>query len=432
MQSDGTAAGKEGTVDTKYLKRIALYIAAVLFSAAMVFYIGYHIYVGLTSDIKTEAASETSRSSVVRADAYIFRTEETVPRTGAGKLIPEAADSSHVAAGSAVAGIYTDSASADGELISTLKSQIKLLKSYSSADRGAKNAAEIDKRIYAVMTQIKNLVKRNDYAGISEMKSELLAEMNEREAVSGSGDGDTDALIASLEAQLEAERAKLGRPLETVYAPRSGWYYSEADGFENIFTPEALDTLTLGGYDSLISSAPADTGNTAGKLVTDYIWYITARIDAKTASGMTEGEDYDVSFAYSGGKVIPMTLERIITETGADSAVLVLSSGEIDSGFSFARHQTVDITVRVITGFAVPRSAVRLSDGVTGVYVFDGVRAHFRRIEVIKEFDDVYIVSSSVEEDEEAKNEEGYIPFLSRNELIITEGKGIYDGRVIS
>ena len=113
-----------------YLKRIALYIAAVLFSAAMVFYIGYHIYVGLTSDIKTEAASETSRSSVVRADAYIFRAEETVPRTGAGKLIPEAADSSHVAAGSAVAGIYTDSASADGELISTLKSQIKLLKSH--------------------------------------------------------------------------------------------------------------------------------------------------------------------------------------------------------------------------------------------------------------------------------------------------------------
>ena len=69
---------------------------------------------------------------------------------------------------------------------------------------------------------------------------------------------------------------------------------------------------------------------------------------------------------------------------------------------------------------------------MTGVYVFDGVRAHFRRIEVIKEFDDVYIVSSSVEEDEESKNEEGYIPFLSRNELIITEGKGIYDGRVIS
>lgn len=421
-------------MDTKYLKRVALYIAAVLFSVGMILYIGYHIYHGLTSEIKTEPARESSREFTVRADAYIFRAEVAIPRQSSaeGQLSPEKADGSHVASGSAVAKVYSNSDPAAEAQVESLKAQLDLLEGYAAANRGAKDAAEIDRRIYGVLTQMKLLAKSNDYAGVLEMRSELLAEMNERQAASGSGEGDIDALIATVESRLAAEQAKLGSVRETVYAPRSGWYYAEADGYEGVFTPAALDSLTLSSYDSLISSAPADITNTAGKLATSHLWYITVRIDAQTAAGMTEGSKYDVSFAYNGGETISMELERIITDIGAADAILVLSSGEIGKDFSFARRQTVDITAKVITGYAVPRSAVRLSEDMMGVYVFDGVRAHFRQIEVVKEFDDIYIVSSAprdIEVDEEGKALEPY--FLSQNELIIVEGKGMHDGKVI-
>lgn len=72
-----------------------------------------------------------------------------------------------------------------------------------------------------------------------------------------------------------------------------------------------------------------------------------------------------------------------------------------------------------------------MNDGVIGVYVFDGMTVSFRRIEVIREFDDAYLVSSDVGDASAETGNEGSAqsaPYLSRNEQIITSGKGLYDG----
>lgn len=427
-------------MDTKYLKRVALYVAAVLFSVAMVLYIGYHIYNAMTSKIATVGATEIHRDLTVRADAFIFREEVGISVSSAGQLNPSREDGTHVAAGSEVGRIHSVIDRGAIEQIRTLRKQLSLLEDYAALNRGAKDAAEIDLRIYELLTRIKGLAAKGDVGSASAMKAQLMAELNERQIASGEGDGDFESLISDVKDKISAESAKLGSVLETVYAFRSGWYYAEADGYEELFTPAALDSLTLSGYDSLINAEPRGLAG-GGKLVTNHVWHLTVRLPSSLAEQMSEGESYEVAFISGNGEELKMNLERIITETGADDAVLVFSSGEIGRDFSFARRQSVDVTVKVISGFSVPRSAVRLLDGVQGVYVFDGVRAHFRRILVLKEFDDVYVVATEEERedggentvtDKNEKNSPKDAPLLSQNELIITEGKGIYDGKVIA
>ena len=75
-------------MDKKYLKRVALYVFAAVFSVGMILYIGYHLWNGITSKITTSPALQVSRSFTVRADAYIVMSESSDTRVGDGQGIP--------------------------------------------------------------------------------------------------------------------------------------------------------------------------------------------------------------------------------------------------------------------------------------------------------------------------------------------------------
>ena len=161
-------------MDKKYLKRVALYVFAAVFSVGMILYIGYHLWNGITSKITTSPALQVSRSFTVRADAYIVMSETPIRASGTGKAFPEVADASHVAAYSTVAGIYSNTDEALRAEITNLQAQLRLLKDYSVAGHSAKEASKTDRRIYDIMTKMKRLVRDNDIGGALGMRSELL------------------------------------------------------------------------------------------------------------------------------------------------------------------------------------------------------------------------------------------------------------------
>lgn len=443
-------------MDKAYLKRALLYFLAAVLSLALIVYIGYHVYKFFTKEVETTPAKMTERSFSVRCDGYIFRSEKTLTATSSKSAVPCVADGEHVHVGETVAEIYSGSDPLAMAELSAGREQLALLREYAATKRGAKDAAAVDSRIYSLLTQMKSLSSRNDYAGVCEMRSELLAELNERDVASGVSAGNFDELISAVEATIAEQKMKLGSVLSTVSAPETGWFYSSADGYEGLFDPAVLDSITVERFEELISSVPASTDGVAGKLASDYKWYLVAETNAVDAGKLEEGRRCDVSFAYNGGQIISMSVERIVAGQNKDKALVILSSSRLVPGFSFSRCQTVDITVETLSGISVPRSAVRLVDGVRGVYVFDGVYACFRRIEVLREYEDLYIVKSDVQiasehsddteaaaeyasassSSEESRSVEAFdaasAPYLSENDLIIVEGKGMKDGKVIS
>ena len=444
-------------MDKAYLKRALLYLLAAVLSVALIVYIGYHLRKFFTKEVETTPAILTEQSFTVRCDAYVFRAESTLTSTAAGTFAPSVDDGTHVHVGETVAEVYSGSDPLAQAGLASSREQLALLREYAATARGARDAAAIDSRIYAILLQMKSFTAGNDLSGVCEMRSKLIAELNERDIASGASTGDFDGLIASVEASIADQKSKLGAVLDTVSAPCAGWFYSSADGYEEMFDPAKLDAMTVEEFNELISSAPASTANTAGKLALDYKWYLALEAPSSEAGKLKEGASCDVSFAYNGGQTIRMTVERVVTGKDRARALLILSSTQVIPGFSFSRRQTVDVTVETLTGIRVPRSAVRLVDGVRGVYVFDGVYANFRRIEVLREYEDAYLVKSDVQiaaeasaqtqdaaefaaekgEDEATETGEAVFdpcaaPYLAANDLIIIEGKSMTDGKVIS
>ncbi|MBR3423366.1 MAG: hypothetical protein IKG80_02625, partial [Clostridia bacterium] len=127
--------------------------------------------------------------------------------------------------------------------------------------------------------------------------------------------------------------------------------------------------------------------------------------------------------------------------TASDGALVVFECEEVKEGFDFTRSQSVTIVTSETTGFKVPVSAVRIVDGVEGVYIIDEIKVGFRRIDVIDESGGFYLCREVAAEDEatsavtdetgdpaETEEETKYVPWLKQNDLMITGGTGLSEG----
>ena len=76
-----------------------------------------------------------------------------------------------------------------------------------------------------------------------------------------------------------------------------------------------------------------------------------------------------------------------------------------------------------VSGIYVPRDVVERVDGFRGVYVLRGSVVYFRRIEIVYEGSDYYLVKDGITDED--------TPYLQVNDLIILNGKNMFDGRVL-
>ena len=101
---------------------------------------------------------------------------------------------------------------------------------------------------------------------------------------------------------------------------------------------------------------------------------------------------------------------------------MILCADDYPADFSYLRSQAVEITLDTRTGFYLPDSALHTVNGDVGVYVLDGSVAVFRRVEILYRGDGFALASADAEGSTE----------LSLNDLIITSGENLYDGKVYS
>ena len=77
-----------------------------------------------------------------------------------------------------------------------------------------------------------------------------------------------------------------------------------------------------------------------------------------------------------------------------------------------------------ISGIYVPKSAVHRDGNKIFVYVLKGSVVRYRNIDVLHEDREYYLVTPH-------ENEEEWEMYLGENELLILNGKNLFDGRIM-
>jgi hypothetical protein len=201
-----------------------------------------------------------------------------------------------------------------------------------------------------------------------------------------------------------------------------------------------------------MTSKQTNSENEIGSAVYSSKWYIAIPADEagfETFKGNV-GKTYDVEFLGADGLSVQMLLEAVVAEksdgaitadetaeTGDDEesnldssqTYLLFSSFDLARISSLDRHQSVRITLGSSTGYRIPKDAVHTVGDARGVYILVGNMIEFRRITIIGEGDGYYVATTY--EKDFAEGIESEIPYLSINDLIVTSGRDLYDGKLL-
>ena len=171
-----------------------------------------------------------------------------------------------------------------------------------------------------------------------------------------------DSVVTRTLESLKEQKAKMltvGGNAVTEPAPSGGYFYTAVDGYEALFTKEALSSLTAARFYELLSSPPASTsvsGQTAyGKLAADSTWGFVMEIPFREAAFFEKDAVYSVQFTENNGVSLPMTLTDMIGVPEQSTVLLVMSCDRLPADFSFDRCQSVRIATKSVSGIYVPK-----------------------------------------------------------------------------
>ena len=414
-------------MNRKLIGSAAKYIVSAVVSVLIILYIVYHLLNSFGTPVETSPAQLVTVNETITVEAYVLRDEKVLVSAQTGGVNCLYQDGTMVRRNSAVADVYSgNETAAVKERIAEIDDKIKILEDSGMAESAALNdsasiSGSLDSLYYTVLEKINQ--QNIDYA--FRRKNEMLTLMNKRQ-IAQRFVYDFSTQIAELKKQRAQLTASLTDISETVYAPESGYFYSEVDGYEETFTGGLCDSLTVADFKKLTETEPADHGsNVVGKIAVDYKWYIVCLMETGQAKSFIEKNKYTAIFPYNADAEIPMTLYRSVQDDSGEQTMLIFSTGNVDGNFSFLRRQTVDLVQNTYTGYRVPVSAVRIVDGKEGVYILNGNLVSFREITPIAEIDGNLIVEERDPADPDHASKLGFY------DQIITKGKNIYENKIV-
>lgn len=429
--------------DKDYLKGILLRIGGSILALALAFYVGYQAWRFFATNAKCELAEPFTVYEKSSGEGCVFRYEAALSDAD-GSLVPSVNSGTKVAIGDEVARFYAFSSPTIQNRLKEINEQIALLSS-ANVPRGTsgKDLAALDGNIYSAVTEMNRNIAKGNFDDALAYKSGLITDIAKRN-IASENVIDLTGQISALESEKNTLTGQLGTLRKTLYSPLSGWYYPECDGYEDAFTVDKIKSLTYDSFRELVSTSPTVPG-TGGKIVTDCNWYFVCELSAESLKAKEAGKEYTLYFPYNRNEKLTMTLEKICDGTEGYGAA-VFATDRIPADFDFLRMQSYEILEKEYTGFKVPKTAVRILDGQMGVFVLSGEIVHFRKIDVMTEYENSYIVemnhsenetdgetdSETPSETDEDKFVPANAPWLKAHENIIIEGKGMKEGRIIT
>ncbi len=415
-----------------WTKHILAQFGTAILAVAVVAYMFLQLMLNVGTILDTESASYVNISDNLEVEAFLFRDEQLIPAVATGNNCYLVNDGEKVRKGEEIAITYSNPSDVTArQRIDEIEKRIDVLER-SSLSTGASttNIALLDSKINELTISIIRQADSNEFDKILRAKEELLVLMNRRQAVIQAAD--YSAELRALKQEKEQLSASLTGVSFSTVSPDSGYFYSTVDGYENSFTLDRLENLTADEFDNLPNSIPDQSivNSSSGKIVLGSTWYIAVAIDKRSAEGFTDGRTYPVIFQYSNNTTLDMTIERRITRSDRDVTILIFSTRQLPSGFDYTRCQTVELPRKSHEGLKISTSALRMKDGVTGVYTVVGTKIIFKETEVLYTYGSYSVCAIPKDPAYPDRKNIAFSSktYLSLHDTVVIDGNEIYDG----
>ena len=386
--------------------------------AAIAAYFVYNVASSPYAPLMTATVTQYEAGAGYYASGFVVREEELL-YSQYGTTVLNCAEGAHVAANDTVAtGYRSEDAKTRQTRIDELSGQIEQLQYAWSAVSSVYDQAALDADIAGDIVQLSRYLALRDMNSVSDLSPELKGLILRR---TGSG-SDSDSLqsrISALQAELETLETQSAGDTSAILAGKAGTFSAAVDGYEAVLTPERLMEMTVAEFERV---QPGETdANAIGRLITASTWYYACVVPANELSGVEEGDRATLTFARDYYQPVSMRVARL-GENEAGSRLLVLSSDRALQNVTLLRQQSAEIVFTSYSGLRVPKSAVRVENGQTGVYILEGTLAKWKPITILHDTGESYVVTL----DTSSTNN------LWPGDELIINAKNLYDGKVVN
>lgn len=372
-------------------------------------------------EYSTENALVYNIEEEVSFEGVYLRDETLIYNSGTGILSYEQEDGSKVGKSSIIARRYkSDNDVAYLREAGLLQRQIEVLE---SAERliGTDNS-----QLEAISIQINEnhsdmigSIINGDFLAASEMQSDLLEAMCKRE-ITLNGSNGYSAKKQSLNNRISQLNTLISGGVQDVVSGGAGYFVSTVDGYEGELNYSDAEEMTEERIKSIVAApVKQHDGNAIGKLIADYHWRVAAVVDTENMFGIYEGSEVTLRVG-SGTYVIDADVISV-RKCGDNKAVYVFEFDKLNSAVTAGRTAHFKLIVNSHGGLRVSRKALRYNDKEEqGVFIERGQNLLFKKVNVIYWGED-YVICSQEQDDD----------YLKLYDKIVTEGKDLYDGKVI-
>lgn len=400
-------------------KNLTANIVTGILAAALLSYVIYQIVMATTAPYKTVLAAISSVSDDVPALGVAVRSETPLENDSAQAYDYRITDGEMVGKGAVIANIYNSpSAARQVAMLEQLESErnflIKLQNSASSSTNLSDTRSAMTDALSKLALSVSDNRVKNVADTLHKSESEVASYYLQTQRETNYA-----ARIAELNELINSIKASASSPSGNLTAPQAGYFVTSVDGFEQLVNTDSVMDMSVSDIEALINTQPKVSETP--KLVDSYVWKYAAVVNAKYASRFREGQQLTIDFKYAGVTDLPVTVIKVSDET--DGKILVIFSVEyFNKNTASLRVADASISFRNYSGIIVPRSALRIQDGVLGVFIKFGNVVRFVKVNIIFETD-TYVLAdgSSTSQDE-----------LRLYDEIITEGKNLYVGKELS
>ena len=390
-------------------------ISGLLF-AAFALYCVFNLYNTLDDTLQTTPAASVAVLESTVARGYIAREEQLVAGDY-GLVVPELQNGVRAASGQAIAVGY--SAGADTRSVAEardLRARILSLTAVAATTPAARSAQSTN-----TAEKLAASVLRGDFMAQRDYAIEL-----ESLVMSAQNADDVRAEISVLQTELDSlTRSSLSG--KAVYAPVSGIFAADYDGWEGIAPSDMLGNVPS-GLDALFSYSSAQSGS--ARLVTGTRWGLALVLPDEYAQRLLDTTYVNVRLTTPYSAEFEMRIEEIGRSENGERVVTLSCSSGISTVLD-ARTVTAEVMFGEISGIRVPKAAVHLEPNANGdlltyVYIAESQMARRVRVEILREFGDSFLVKGEV-----SGTTAGSSSNLREGVEIITKANGLYDGKVI-
>ncbi len=377
--------------------------------------------------VKTETVLAKTAQMTISTKLFVVRDEQYIMKDISGTVVPLIEDGQKVAKGDVFAMVCAD---ADNAAVFTEINKIKknILRYEELNSLQNVNAIDINKMnsdIDLLFANMLIVVSSGQYESFNKCAGDFRDQLTSRQ-IAIDGKLDFSSKISALKeklAELEAQNISM----QSLTAENSGYFISRVDGYENIIPYKDIENVSAADIDNAITiSEPIPPANAFGKLVCNYDWYLLATVSTEEATRFKIGETRKIIFGKDTANTVSVTVHSINSSNDGKSAIVFICN-QMNGQFAGMRIEEAQIVLKDYNGYKVNSSAIRVIDGVTGVYILRGNVVSFRKIGTLYSQDD-YVIAEIIENTSTTKE-----PFnIELFDEVILGGKDLYEGKIVN